>query len=327
MEYRKVGNSALEVSVVGLGCNNLGRAHTPTETQEGTDKVIKTAIDSGINFFDCADMYGKEPGLSETMLGKALANDRDKVIVATKFGLPVNGANGEHKDEPRGSASYIRKSVESSLKRLNTDYIDLYQFHTPDPKTDIEETLVELDKLVKEGKVRYIGNCNFAGWQIAEAHFTAQLEETEQFISVQNHYNLLDRRAELEVMPAAKQFGLGIFPYFPLANGLLTDKYRDPKERENTKNRLVHSKQEVLAVADWDQLEKYYKFCDDNNLSVTEATFSWLAAQKPIASVIAGGTTEEQIKANAKAVSWKPTESELAEIDKIFPAPDKIALF
>ncbi|MFT4186515.1 MAG: aldo/keto reductase [Micrococcaceae bacterium] len=327
MEYRKVGNSELEVSVVGLGCNNLGRAHTPTESQEGTNKVIGAAIDAGINFFDCADMYGKEPGLSETMLGKALANDRDKVIVATKFGLPVNGANGENKDEARGSASYIRKSVESSLKRLNTDYIDLYQFHTPDPETQIEETLAELNKLVKEGKVRYIGNCNFAGWQIGEAHFTAQLEETEHFISVQNHYNLLDRRAELEVMPVAKHLGLGMFPYFPLANGLLTDKYRDPKERENTKNRLVHSKQDVLAAADWDQLEKYYQFCDANNLSVTEATFSWLAAQKPIASVIAGGTTEEQIKANAKAVSWKPTESELVEIDKIFPSPDKVALF
>ncbi|MFT4147763.1 MAG: aldo/keto reductase [Micrococcaceae bacterium] len=326
MQYRQVGASDLKVSVVGLGCNNLGRAQTLTETQEGTDAVIDAALEAGITFFDVADMYGKEPGLSETMLGKALGDRRQDVIVATKFGLPVQGANGETPDMPRGSAEYVRLSIEASLKRLNTDYIDLYQFHTPDPQTPIEETLGALAELVEEGKVRYIGHCNFAGWQIAQAHYEAKLKGYPQFISAQNHYNLIDRRAELEVVPVCNKLSLSMFPYFPLANGLLTDKYRDPAARTDTQNRLVHSKQDVLNAADWDQLDQYYAFCDTNNLSVTEATFSWLAAQKPIASVIAGATKAEQIRANATAVQAL-TEQQLSQIDVIFPSPAKIALF
>ena len=223
-EYRRLGNSGLTVSVVGLGCNNLGRANTVTESQEGTDAVVHAALDAGITLFDVADTYGREPGLSETMLGKALAGRRDDAVVATKFGMDMRGANGNDFGA-RGSRRYIISAAEASLRRLGTDWIDLYQFHTPDPLTPIDETLAALDDLVTSGKVRYIGHSNRAGWQIAEAEFVARARGGSRFISTQNHYNLLDRRAELEVTPAAEAYGLGVLPYFPLANGLLTGKY------------------------------------------------------------------------------------------------------
>ena len=223
-EYRRVGNSGLSVSVVGLGCNNLGRSGTATESQEGTDAVVHAALDAGITFFDVADTYGREPGLSETMLGKALAGRRGDAVIGTKFGMDMRGANGNDFGA-RGSRRYIIKAAEASLRRLGTDWIDLYQFHTPDPRTPIEETLAALDDLVTSGKVRYIGHSNRAGWQIAEAEFVARARGGSRFISAQNHYNLLDRRAELEVTPAAEAYGLGVLPYFPLANGLLTGKY------------------------------------------------------------------------------------------------------
>ena len=223
-EYRRLGHSGLAVSVVGLGCNNLGRAKTPTESQEGADAVVREALEAGITLFDVADTYGREPGLSEAMLGKALGGHRSEVVVATKFGMDMRGANGRDYGA-RGSRRYIIRAAESSLRRLQTDWIDLYQLHTPDPLTPIEETLAALDDLVTSGKVRYIGHSNLAGWQIAEAEFVARNLGTARFISAQNHYNLLDRRAELEVLPAAQAYGLGVIPYFPLANGLLTAKY------------------------------------------------------------------------------------------------------
>jgi aryl-alcohol dehydrogenase-like predicted oxidoreductase len=222
--YRRVGKSGLTVSTVGLGCNNLGRANTPTESQEATDAVVHAAVDAGITLFDVADTYGREPGLSETMLGKALGSRRAAVVVATKFGMDMKGASGPDFGA-RGSRRYIIQAVEASLRRLGTDWIDLYQFHTPDPLTPIDETLSALDALVTSGKVRYIGHSNRAGWQIAQAEYVARELGAARFISTQNHYNLLDRRAELEVTPAAEEFGLGVLPYFPLANGLLTGKY------------------------------------------------------------------------------------------------------
>ena len=322
--YRRVGKSGLTVSTVGLGCNNLGRANTATESQDATDGVVNAAIDAGITLFDVADNYGKEPGLSETMLGKALGRRRADVVVATKFGMDTRGANGPDFGA-RGSRRYIIQSVEASLRRLDTDWIDLYQFHTPDPLTPIDETLAALDTLVRSGKVRYIGHSNRSGWQIAQAEYVARELGTSRFISSQNHYNLLDRRAELEVTPAAEEFGLGVLPYFPLANGLLTGKYSPGHAPEGS--RLSHTRTNMVDDADWDQLGRYSAFAKERDLTEIEVAFSWLAAQPSVASVIAGATRPEQVRQNAEAANWTPTPEDLATLDDIFPAVPKVALF
>jgi aryl-alcohol dehydrogenase-like predicted oxidoreductase len=323
-EYRRLGNSGLTVSVVGLGCNNLGRRNTATESQEGTDAVVHAALDAGVTLFDVADVYGREPGLSEIMLGKALRGRREDAIVATKFGLDMRGANGKDFDA-RGSRRYIIQAAEASLRRLGTDWIDLYQFHTPDALTPIEETLAALDSLVESGKVRYIGHSNFTGWQIAEAEYVARIGGGARFISSQNHYNLLDRRAELEVIPAANNFGLGVLPYFPLANGLLTGKYSPGTAPEGS--RLSHTRTNLVHDADWDQLSRFGAFAEERNLSEVQVAFSWLAAQPSVSSVIAGATRPEQVRENAEAVRWVPTAEERAELDDIFPRTPKVALF
>ncbi|XKH56472.1 aldo/keto reductase [Citricoccus nitrophenolicus] len=324
MEHRRLGRSGLSVSVVGLGCNNLGRPGTVTESQEETDAVVHAALDAGVTLFDVADTYGARPGLSEERLGRALGARREEIVLATKFGMDMGGVNGND-FEARGSRRYIVKAVEASLRRLGTDWIDLYQFHTPDDATPIEETLSALDDLLRSGKVRYIGHSNRAGWQIAEAEFVARELGTETFISAQNHYNLLDRRAELEVLPAARAFGLGVLPYFPLANGLLTGKYSSGRAPEGS--RLTHSRQHLVLDADLDQLARYGDFARDRGLSEVDLAFSWLAAQEPVASVIAGATRPEQVRQNAEAIRWVPTAAERAELDEIFPAAPKIALF
>ncbi len=322
--YRRVGKSGLTVSTVGLGCNNLGRANTATESQEATDAVVSAALDAGITLFDVADTYGREPGLSETMLGKALGNRRADVVLATKFGMDMKGASGPDFGA-RGSRRYIIQAVEASLRRLGTDWIDLYQFHTPDPLTPIEETLAALDALVSSGKVRYIGHSNRAGWQIAQAEYVARQLGGVRFISTQNHYNLLDRRAELEVTPAAEEFGLGVLPYFPLANGLLTGKYSPGHAPEGS--RLSHTRTNMVHDADWEQLGAFSRFAKQRGLTEIEVAFSWLAAQKSVASVIAGATRPEQVRQNASAADWVPSAADLAELDSIFPAAPKVALF
>lgn len=324
MEYRRLGTSGLTVSAVGLGCNNLGRSGTATETQEGADAVVHAAFDAGITLFDVADSYGKEPGLSERILGTALGSRREDVVVATKFGMDMRGANGRDFGA-RGSRRYIVKAAEASLRRLGTDWIDLYQFHTPDPLTPVDETLSALDDLVRAGKVRYIGHSNRAGWQIAEAEFTARIGGYTPFISSQSHYNLLDRRAELEVIPAADAYGLGVLPYFPLANGLLTGKYKGGQAPEGS--RLSHSRTNLLKEADWVQLEQFARFAGKRQLTEIQVAFSWLAAQPTVGSVIAGATRVEQVKQNAEAVSWEPTDADLAELDELFPREPKVALF
>ena len=239
-------------------------------------------------FFDVADTYGQEPGLSETMLGKALRGRRDDAVIGTKFGMDMRGANGNDFGA-RGSRRYIIKAAEASLRRLGTDWIDLYQFHTPDPLTPIEETLDALDELVTSGKVRYIGHSNRAGWQIAEAEFVARARGGARFISSQNHYNLLDRRAELEVTPAAEAYGLGVLPYFPLANGLLTGKYAKDTAPEGS--RLSHTRTNLVHDADWEQLGAFSDFAAERGLNEIQVAFSWLAAQPSVSSVIAGATT------------------------------------
>jgi aryl-alcohol dehydrogenase-like predicted oxidoreductase len=323
-EYRRVGNSGLSVSVVGLGCNNLGRPGTATESQEGTDAVVQAALDAGITFFDVADNYGSEPGLSERMLGKALTGRRGDAVIGTKFGMDMRGTNGNDFGA-RGSRRYIIKAAEASLRRLGTDWIDLYQFHTPDPRTPIEETLAALDELVTSGKVRYIGHSNRAGWQIAEAEFVARARGGSRFISSQNHYNLLDRRAELEVTPAAAAYGLGVLPYFPLANGLLTGKYAPGKAPEGS--RLSRTRTHLVDDADWEQLGAFSAFAAERDLTEIEVAFSWLAAQPSVSSVIAGATRPEQVRQNAAAADWQPDAADLAELNEIFPRTPKVALF
>ncbi|GAB2889923.1 aldo/keto reductase [Neomicrococcus lactis] len=324
MEYRRLGRSGLTVSVVGLGCNNLGRAGTVTESQEGTNAVIHAALDAGVTLFDSADVYGKTPGLSEERLGAALKGRREEAIVATKFGMDMQGANGPDFGA-RGSRKYIRTAVEASLRRLDMDYIDLYQFHTPDNSTPIDETIAALDDLIRAGKIRYVGHSNRAGWQIAQAEYVARELGATRFVSSQNHYNLLDRRAELEVIPAADEFGLGVLPYFPLANGLLTGKYSEGKAPEGS--RLTHSRTNLLTDADFEQLKKFGEFAAARGKTELEIAFSWLAAQPAVASVIAGATKPEQIQQNAQAVSWVPSAEDLFELDEIFPKVQKIALF
>ena len=316
MEYRGLGNSGLIVSAVGLGCNNFGRAKTLTESQEGTDAVINAALEAGITFFDTADIYGAERGLSETLMGNSLKGRRDDIVLATKFGMDMAGKAGPHW-EARGSRRYIRRAVEASLRRLQTDWIDLYQLHQPDPLTPIEETLATLDDLIQEGKVRYIGHSNLAGWQLAEAEFTAELGGHPKFISAQNEYSLLVRDAELEVLPAVRAYGLGFLPFFPLYNGLLTGKYtRDSKP---TDARITAQKPHLLDDAPWDALEQYADFCAERGISMVEATFAWLLAQPNLTSVIAGATNPKQVAQNAGAgTAWKPSLDEVQQIAAFF---------
>ncbi|MDR6969927.1 aldo/keto reductase [Leifsonia shinshuensis] len=316
IEYRTLGPSGLIVSTIGLGCNNFGRAGTVTETQEGTDAVIGAAIDAGVTLFDTADIYGSERGLSETLMGKSLEGKRDRIVLATKFGMDMAGLNGPDWGV-RGSRRYIRLAVESSLRRLRTDWIDLYQLHQPDPVTPIEETLETLDDLIAEGKIRYIGHSNLSGWQIAEAEFTAQLHGHPKFVSAQNEYSLLARDAEREVLPAVNRYGLGFLPYFPLYNGLFTGKFT--REGGPADSRIMNIRKHLLDNAPWDRMDRFQALCDEHGVTMLEATFAWLLAQPGLTSVIAGATKPEQIVANAEAATaWSPTDAEVAEISEIF---------
>jgi aryl-alcohol dehydrogenase-like predicted oxidoreductase len=317
---RRVGASGLLVSAVGLGCNNFGRAGTRTETLDGTRAVLDAAIDAGVTFLDTADMYGKDPGLSETLMGEALKGRRDRVTLATKFGHSGRDM-GYGLAGSKGSRTYVRRAVEASLTRLQTEWIDLYQLHTPDPGTPIEETLDVLADLVREGKVRYIGHSNLSGWQIAEAHYVAAQRAGVPFVSAQNHYSLLARAAERDVLPAVERFGLGFLPYFPLHNGLLTGKFT--RDHAPADSRIMRQRQHVWQEAPWEAVEAFQAFCDERGITMLEATFGWLLARPSLASVIAGATSPEQIRANAAAASaWSPTAEDLATIDGIFPLPD-----
>jgi len=317
---RRLGSSGLLVSAVGLGCNNFGRPGTRTETLEGTRAVLDAAIDSGVTFLDTADMYGGDPGQSEALMGEALAGRRDRVVLATKFGHSGRDM-GYGLAGAKASRTYIRRAVEASLQRLQTEWIDLYQLHTPDPGTPIEETLDALDDLVREGKVRYIGHSNLSGWQIAEAHFVAERRGTARFVSSQDHYSLLARGVERERLPAAEHFGLGFLPYFPLHNGLLTGKFSRTEAPSDT--RIMRQRPHLWEDAPWDALEAYAAFCRDQGITMLEATFGWLLARSSISSVIAGATSPEQVRANAAAATaWTPTVADVAEIDAIFPLPD-----
>ena len=304
------------VSAVGLGCNNLGRPGTAAESPAGSRALVHAALECGITLFDVADVYGAPRGRSEELLGQALVGRRDHAVIATKFGVDMQGGNGPDFGA-RGSRNYVRRAVESSLRRLDTDWIDLYQLHRPDPTTPLEETLTALDDLVRDGMVRYVGVCNLAGWQIADAAWTAREARIRGPVSAQNHYSLLEREAEREVLPACARFGMSVLPYFPLANGLLTGKYLRGATPPHG-SRLAH-RERMLADAPWDRIEKLRAFAGERGITMTALAIGWLAAQPAIGSVIAGATTPEQVAVNATAIRWRPTQEDLVALDEICP--------
>jgi aryl-alcohol dehydrogenase-like predicted oxidoreductase len=316
MELRHLGESGLVVSVVGLGCNNLGRPGTAAESLAGSRALIGAAVDAGINFFDVADVYGAPRGRSEELLGQALAGRRDKCVIATKFGVDMQGANGPDFGA-RGSRRYVKRAVEASLRRLGTDWIDLYQLHRSDPTTPLEETLSALDDLVREGLIRYAGVCNLAGWQVADAVWLARTNSWSGLVAAENHYSLLEREAERDIIPACQRFGLGLLPYFPLANGLLTGKYH--RETDPPANARLAGRTRLLADAPWDRIEKLRAFAEERGVPMATVAIGWLAAQQPVGSVIAGATTPEQVVANAGATGWHPTADDLLALDEICP--------
>jgi aryl-alcohol dehydrogenase-like predicted oxidoreductase len=313
MRYRELGVSGLTVSVAGLGCNNFGRRLDLARTRA----VVDAAIDAGITLLDTADVYGL--GRSEELLGEVLAGRRDRVVLATKFGErgadmgygPAAGA--------RGGRAYIRRAVEGSLRRLRTDYVDLYQLHTPDPRTPVAETLAALTELVAEGKVRYLGHSNFAGWQIADAAHVARAAGAAPFVSAQNHWSLLERGAEAEVVPAARHFGLGVLPYYPLANGMLTGKVR--RGRAPAPGTRLADRPDYLTADRLDRVEALMSWAAERGHTVLEVAIGALAAQDGCASVIAGATTPEQVTANAVASDWIPAPDDLADLDRVVPPP------
>ena len=311
MKERNLGKSGLRVSLVGLGCNNFGGRLD----LEATRRVVHRAIDAGITLFDTADIYG-ELGGSETQLGQILGDRRKDIVLATKFGMAMN-KEGTLKG---GSRRYMMRAVEDSLKRLRTDWIDLYQLHQPDPLTPIEETLRGLDDLVKQGKVRYIGCSNLAAWQVALSQETSARLNLNSFVSCQDEYSLLVRNVvEGQLDAAMKHYGMSLLPFFPLASGMLTGKYKRnapmPKDARLTNTQRLADR--YVTDANWPIVEKLQAFADQRGRTLLELAFSWLAARPAVASVIAGATKPEQIDANIKAVDWALTPEEIAEIDKI----------
>jgi aryl-alcohol dehydrogenase-like predicted oxidoreductase len=307
MELRPLGGSDLRVSALGLGCNNFG--HIP---EQDAQDIIREALDHGVTLFDTADVYAS--GRSEECLGRWLGPRRKDVIIATKFGHP--SAAGSHRP---CSAANVVASLEASLKRLRTDWIDLYQVHFPDGTTPIEATLRALDDLVRQGKVRQIGCCNFAGWQLADALWTACHHGYTSFASCQNEYNLLARGVAAEVIPAARHFRVGLLPFFPLASGLLTGKYdHDTIVADSVRTRVVRGfRERFLARNDWHVIEQLREYCRLNGRAMAEVAIAWLLAQPVVSSVIAGATHASQVRQNLRALSWQMTGQELAALDRI----------
>lgn len=310
MDIRNLGHSGLRVSTIGLGCNNFGGRID----KEATRAVIHKALDLGITLFDTADTYGNRGG-SETLMGEILGDDRKRIVLATKFAMPMDDVGVKI----GGSRRYIMNAVEDSLRRLRTDWIDLYQVHAFDARTPIEETLRALDDLVRQGKVRYIGCSNFPAWRMTEADWTARALGLNKFVSCQDEYSLAVRGAEKELMPAARAAGMGMLPYFPLASGLLTGKYRrnTPMPAGTRFAGTQRLADRYLTDRNWQIAEQLADFAEARGHTLLELAFSWLLARPPVASVIAGATKPEQLEQNVKAGTWKLTAEDLAEIDRI----------
>jgi aryl-alcohol dehydrogenase-like predicted oxidoreductase len=309
MRYRRLGDSGLMVSAVGLGCNNFGRKLTA----EQTAAVVRAALDEGITLFDTADVYGDPRGSSETFVGEALKGARDDVVLATKFGMDM----GTPDWGARGARRYVMRAVEDSLRRLQTDYIDLYQYHIPDGVTPVEETLRALDDLVRDGKVRYLGSSKFAGWQVVEADWVARTHGLSRFVSTQEHYNWVHRDPEKELLPACEKAGVGLLPFFPLESGLLTGVYRRDQAPPPGSRLAGERYQAWLARADWHTLDALEAYAADNGVTLLDLAIGGLAAQSPVASVIAGATTPEQVRANVRAGRWEPTPQQLTRLREI----------
>jgi aryl-alcohol dehydrogenase-like predicted oxidoreductase len=304
---RPLGDGGPEVSVVGLGCNNFGRR----TDLDGTRAVVDAALDEGVRFFDTADVYGR--GQSEEFLGKVLAGRREQVVLGTKFGMDMGDGQG-----PRGSRDYIRQAVEGSLRRLRTDVIDLYWYHRPDGVTPIAETLETLDELVRAGTVRAIGASNFTAGQIEEAELLGRERGLTRFAAVQNEYSLLVREAEEDVLPACEQLGLGFVPYFPLASGLLTGKYR--RAQAGPPGARLSGRTEIATGAQFDLLGALERYARERSLSVLQVAIGALLARPVVSSVIAGATKREQVRANAAAATWAPSEDDLSALRVVLAA-------
>jgi len=303
MNFRQLGKSGLTVSVVGLGANNFGGRLD----LERTRAVVDAALDMGINLIDTADIYGNQGG-SEDQLGQVLIGRRDDVVLATKFGQDMGDGYGP----ARGSRRYIRRAVEASLKRLRTDYIDLYQYHTPDNITPLDETLAALDELVQEGKVRYIGSSNLTAWQVVDSEWIARTQNRPRFISAQNHYSLLERDAQVELLPACERVGVGVLPYFPLAQGLLTGKHK--RGQAPVEGSRVAERPHLITDEALDKVEALEQFAAERDHTVLELAFAGLLAQPSVSSVIAGATKPDQIKANVSAGEWTLTPGDVADL-------------
>jgi len=310
MEFRRVGESGLEVSVVGVGCNQFGRRVDAA----GVVRIVHAALDAGVTLFDTADVYGG--GESERLLGAALRGRRDAAIVATKVGAQM----GEGLYNTGASRRHIRAGVEASLRRLGTDWIDLYQIHNPDVDTPIEETLSALDDLVREGKVRYIGCSNFHGWQIADADWTSYIHHSSRFISAQNEYSLLNRGVEADVVPACEHFGLGLIPYFPLMRGLLTGRYRRGEPPDEGGRLSGEVGEQFLTDANFDIVEGLSAYARHKGTDLLGVAIGGLLAQPAVVSVIAGASQPEQVLANVEAAEWVPSPEDLEELDAIAPS-------
>ncbi|MFT4189164.1 MAG: aldo/keto reductase [Aeromicrobium sp.] len=310
MATRRLGHSGIDVSTVGVGCNAFGER----VDADGVRAVVDAALDHGVTFFDTADVYSF--GASEELLGAALAGRRDEAVVATKFGMDMAGRLGDDGGR-RGSADYVRRAAEASLRRLGVDHLDLYQFHTPDRETPLEETLGALGELVEAGLVRAVGCSNMVAWEVVDAHWRAKAAGVPGFVTAQNEYSLYNRSAEVELLPACAALDVGVLPYFPLAYGLLTGKYvlgrAAPAGSRLSQDRQAHR----LAGADWDRVAALQAFADDHGVDLLTLAIGGLAAQPAVASVIAGVSRPEQVAANVAAASWEPDDATLRELATI----------
>ena len=310
MEHRNLGRSGLRVSAIGLGCNNFGGRID----LEATRAVIHKALDVGVTLFDTADVYGERGG-SETAMGEVLGDARKRIVLASKFGMPMDDSG----QSQGGSRRYVFAAVEASLRRLKTDWIDLYQLHRADPLTPIEETLRALEDLSRAGKIRYYGCSNLPAWQVVEAQWTAKMLNLSGFVSCQDEYSLLVRDAEPELIPAMRRYGLGLLPYFPLASGLLTGKYRRnmpmPEEARLTKTQRLADR--YLTEQNWTKAEKVIDLAEARAVPPLHLAIGWLLARDPVSSVIAGATKPEQIEQNAAAGATPLSPDDVAELDRI----------
>ncbi len=309
MRYRSLGNSGVQVSVIGVGCNRIGR----TVHLQGAKEIVKRALDHGVNFFDTADVYGDPPGNSETLLGEAFAGLWDRIVVATK----VRSKMGEGVNDRGASRYHIMHGVENSLRRLKTDHIDLYYIHEWDAQTPLEETLRALEDLTQSGKVRYIGASNFTGWQLARAQALSELRGWNSFVVSQEEYHMFQRDLEREVIPYARYAKLGIVPYFPLAGGLLTGKYRRGDAISSTRASYVTP---FLTERNFEILDQLRTFAAEHDHSMGELAMAWLLAEPQVCSVISGATSAEQVTANAQASAWQLTTDEYKTLREILEA-------